>query len=248
MAFMLRTHRLVFAGSIAAALAVSGAFALAWSGGAPSSDAPPRATAVAAKDEQSAARISAELMKPGPLPELALGNDDAPVTIVEYADLTCPHCAAFNREVLPRLREKYIDTGKVRLLFREFPLNTHSLIAFMSVRCVAPEQAHGLIAALFEHQDNWGESRSMPELSGKLFALGQETGLTREAFDACVPSGDELSTDRQKQLVKDIGAVRNRASKALGVDSTPTLFVNGQKLHGASFEDVDKAVGAALNR
>src|SRR5262249_9529648 len=84
---------------------------------------------------------NSQLLKPGPLPELVLGKADAPVTIVEYADLTCPHCAAFHANELPQIKQKYIETGKARLIFREFPLNTPSLLAFMAVRCVDSDKA-----------------------------------------------------------------------------------------------------------
>jgi protein-disulfide isomerase len=204
----------------------------------------------AKKEPPTAARTPAQLMQelaqPGPLPELALGKDDAPVTIVEYADLSCPHCAAFHANVLPLLKERYIDTGKARLLFREFPLNTHSLIAFMSVRCVAPHDAPPLIANLFAHQDDWTGARSMPELTARLRALGEQAGIAGQAFDGCLPTGPAPSTDREKQLVKDIVAVRDRADKAFGVDATPTFFVNGVKLPGPTIEDFDKAIAAAL--
>jgi protein-disulfide isomerase len=240
--------RLAVAALVAAA--GCGALALAWIGGVPAWGRPDSASVVAVKDQPlSPAQMAAELMKPGPLPELVLGQDNAPVTIVEYADLTCPHCAAFHSEVLPLLKEKYIDTGKARLVFREFPLNVHSLVAFMSVRCVAPEHAFPLVAALFSHQEEWSQSRSTKELADKLFAVGQQVGLTRQAFDACVPSGDELSTDRQRQLLKDISAVGDRAEKTFGVNSTPTFFVNGEQLRGgASIEAFDKAIAAALSR
>jgi protein-disulfide isomerase len=241
--------RLAVGALVAVAGIVCGALALAWIGGVPAWGRPDSASIVAVKDQpQSPARIAAELMKAGPLPELVLGQDDAPVTIVEYADLTCPHCATFHSKVLPLLKEKYIDTGKARLVFREFPLNVHSLVAYMSVRCVAPQDAFPLIAVLFSQQEDWSQSRSTKELADKLFAAVQQVGLTRQAFDDCVPSQDELSTDRQRQLLKDISAVGDRAEKVFGVKSTPTFFVNGEQLAGAGIEAFDKAIGAALSR
>jgi protein-disulfide isomerase len=244
-AFFMR-RRLGLAALVAVAGIVGGASAVAWIGGGLAWDRPGFSRVIAVKDQQQPAPdLAAELLKPGPLPELTLGRDDAPVTIVEYADLTCPHCAAFHSNVLPLLKEKYIDTGKARLLFREFPLNVHSLIAFMSVRCVAPQDAFPLLAALFSHQEDWALSESAKELADKLFAVGEQSGLTRQAFDECVPSGEELSTDRQKQLFKDIAAVGAHAEKAFGVNSTPTIFVNGKKLPRASIEELDKAIGAA---
>jgi protein-disulfide isomerase len=238
--------RLVVSALVGAAVLCGAA---AWIGGVPAWGRPDSKAVVAVKDQmQAPAQLAAELMKPGPLPELVLGREDAPVTIVEYADLTCPHCAAFHSKVLPLLKEKYVDTGKVRLVFREFPLNVRSLVAFMSVRCVAPQDALALIGALFSQQEDWSQSRSTKELADKLFAAGQQVGLTRQAFDDCVPSGDELTTDRQRQLLKGISAVGDRAEKAFGVSSTPTFFVNGEKLPAATIEAFDKAIGAALGR
>jgi protein-disulfide isomerase len=242
-------RRLGLGALVAVAGIVGGAFALAWIERGLAEDGRSLSSTAAVKDQpKSAPDLAAELLKPGPLPELTLGRDDAPVAVVEYADLTCPHCAAFHSKVLPLLKEKYIDTGKARLLFREFPLNVHSLIAFMSVRCVAPQDAFPLLAALFSRQDDWAVSESAKELADRLFAVGEQFGLTRQAFDECVPSGEKLSTDRQKQLFKDIAAVGEHAEKAFGVNSTPTIFVNGKKLPRASIEELDKAIGAALGR
>jgi len=204
------------------------------------------AAAILVDDVRTPPQRATQLLKPGPLPELVLGRPDAPVTIVEYADLTCPHCASFHANVLPLLKERYIDTGKARLLFREFPLNTHSLIAFMSVRCVPQEHAFPLLAALFSHQDDWTQSRSTEEIANKLFTYGQQVGLTRAAFDACVPATDQLTTDRQRQLFKDVAAIGEHAAKAFGVSSTPTFFVNGEKLGEPTIAEFDKAIGAAL--
>jgi protein-disulfide isomerase len=189
-------------------------------------------------------------MKPGALPELAvLGKDDAPVTIVEYADLTCPACAAFHKIVLPQIKEKYIDTGRARLIFREFPTNAPSLIAFMLVRCVEPEKTFSLVSELFSRQDEWRSAKTLDELRRKLSELGKEAGLTPQAFNACVPaaSGSKLQlTPTQQKLVQDLSSVRDRAYDSFGVDSTPTFFVNGEKLVGA--RDLEKAIGEALSR
>src|SRR5262245_22146684 len=208
----------------------------------------PKTETVAKAARRRPGRLSpSDLAKPGPLPELVLGKEDAPVTIIEYADLTCPACAAFHSNVLPKVKEKYIDTGKARLVFREFPTSTPALVAFMTVRCVDPDKAHPLISALFSRQEDWRQSKSMDELRTKLFALGQQVGLTRQAFNACVPAGGKAElTAAQQKLVKDITTVRDRAHEGFGVNQTPTFFVNGKKLAGATIEDFDKAVGQVL--
>jgi protein-disulfide isomerase len=188
-----------------------------------------------------------ELMKPGPMPELVIGKPDAPVTIVEYASMTCSHCASFHNNVLPALKEKYIDKGQVKLIFREFPLDDRAALASMTARCAGPEKALPLISALFARQDDWAQSKSIDELRGKLFAYGQQTGLTKQAFDACIPMGNEskLSPAKEK-LLTDILMVRKRANETFGVAQTPTFFINGKKLDGVTIEDFDKAIAPLI--
>lgn len=205
-------------------------------------------TAAKGRTRRRTAKLPAEeILKPGALPDLAIGRADAPVTIVEYADLSCPACASFHSTVLPALKEKYIDTGKVRLVFREFPTNTHSILASMTMRCVEPEKAQPLISAMFSRQDDWRGAKSMEELRGKLFSLAQQVGLTRTAFNACVPASDKLTAQQQK-LLTDISRERDRANVGFGVNQTPTFFVNTTKLAGASIEDFDKALAPLLTR
>ena len=178
-----------------------------------------------------------ELMKPGPLPELSIGDANAPVTIVEYADLTCGACANFHNNVLPTLKEKYIDTGKVRLVFREFPLNERSAHAFMTARCAGGERSMPLISALFSKQEEWATAKTGKEFLPKLFGFAQQVGLSRQAFDAC---------QRNEKLIRDIVAVRDRANQSFGVEQTPTFFINGRRLVGGTLEDFEKALAPLL--
>lgn len=178
---------------------------------------------------------TAELLKPGPLPDLSEGKADAPVTIVEYASMTCPHCAHFHNEVLPSLKEKYIDTGKARLVFREFPFDERGALAAMVARCAGTEHALPLISVLFAKQDDWVQAKT--DFLQKLFGYAQQAGFTKQAFDNC---------RQDEKLLKNLVAMRDRGV-AFGVNATPTFFVNGKKLAGASMEDFDKAIGAVLN-
>jgi protein-disulfide isomerase len=190
-------------------------------------------------------QLAKELAKPGPMPEITVGKEDAPITIFEYADLTCPACANFHKTVLPGLKEKYIDTGKAKLVFREFPTNTPAMIAFMAVRCVSVDKAWGLVSALFTKQDDWRGASSFDQLRDKLFSFGQQVGLTRQAFDACIPApkGNKLElTSQQEKLAKDIATVRDRAHDSFGVAATPTFFINGKRLPHATMEEFDKAL------
>jgi protein-disulfide isomerase len=181
-----------------------------------------------------------DLLKPGPMPDMSIGAPDAPVTIVEYASLTCPACANFHKTVLPALKEKYIDTGKVRLVFREFVLNEKDARAAMMERCAGGDKSFPLVSALYAKQEEWAAAGSTNEFLGKLFALGQQAGFTRQAFTRC---------QQDEKLLKKLVAQRDRGSQ-FGVDRTPTFFVNGNMLDmaKANIEDFDKALEPLLAR
>jgi protein-disulfide isomerase len=176
-----------------------------------------------------------ELMKSGPLPELALGKADAPITVVEYASMTCGHCANFHTKVFPQLKEKYIDTGKVYFIMREFPLDNLAAAASMLARCAGGDKTFPLISALFAKQEEWAFVRGDPR--PELLKLVKQAGFTQESFDKCL-------TDQK--LLDDIYAIRARASETFGVDATPTFFINGKKLAGVGLEDFEKAFAAIL--
>jgi Protein-disulfide isomerase len=173
-------------------------------------------------------------MKPGELPELVLGNNDAPVTIVEYASMTCPHCANFHTRVLPELKKKYIDTGKVRLVFREFPLDNLAAAGAMLARC-SGDKAFDMLEILFHKQEEW-VVRNDPV--SKLFDMAKQAGFTKESFEKCLTDDD---------LLKKVEAVRTRANEKFGVNSTPTFFINGKRLSGGgSIADFDRALEPLL--
>ncbi len=163
-----------------------------------------------------------ELMKPVGLPDLGLGPADAKVTVVEYASMTCGHCAHFTKDVWPGFKKKYVDTNKVRYIFREFPLDNLAAAASMLARCTGPEKAFPLIEVLFEKQNDWafGEGNPVP----RLFEIAKQAGFTQESFDKCL-------TDQK--LLDEITAGRTRASEVFGVAATPTFYINGKKLDGS---------------
>jgi protein-disulfide isomerase len=184
------------------------------------------------------AQSQEELMRPGPLPDLVLGKADAPVTIIEYASMTCPHCANFHKTTYPALKEKYIDTGKVRFIFREFPLDELAVAASMLARCSAKggsgEKAIALIDVLFASQDKWAVRDPLPAL----LQISKQAGFTQATFDECL---------KDQKLYNDILAMRERGSKEYKVESTPTLFVNGKmQKGGASIEELDKLIAPNL--
>jgi len=178
-----------------------------------------------------------ELMRPGPLPDIVIGKADAPVTIVEYASMTCPHCANFSKTTFPKLKSQYIDTGKVRFVFREFPLDDLAAAAAMLARCIDKdngEKAMAVIEVLFASQDKWAVRNPIPPLQ----QIAKQAGMSEKAFDECL---------KDQKLYNDILAMRERASKEYQVQSTPTLFVNGKIQRGeTSIEDLSKVIDPLL--
>jgi protein-disulfide isomerase len=172
-----------------------------------------------------------ELMKPGELTDLALGPADAKVTIVEYASLTCPHCARFHKDVYPEVKKKYIDTGKVRFVFRDFPLNPRAFGASMLARCLGGDKAIAMIETLFHSQADWAFAENNAQQ--KLFDVVKQAGFTQESFEKCL-------TDQK--LFEQLTAMQARASDVFGVNATPTFFVNGKKLDAPTLEEFDKAL------
>ena len=178
----------------------------------------------------------AELMKPVGLADLAVGPADAKVTIVEYASMTCGHCAHFTTDIWPELKKKYVDTNKVRYIFREFPLDNLAAAASMLARCTGGDKALPLIEVLFEKQKEWafGEGNPVP----RLFEIAKQVGFTQESFDKCL-------TDQK--LLDDITAGRTRASDVFGVSATPTFYINGKKLDGSpTMEKFDEMIEPLL--
>jgi protein-disulfide isomerase len=161
-----------------------------------------------------------ELLAPGPLPDMALGNADAPNIIVEYASMTCPHCAQFEKDVFPELKTKYVDTGKVRFIFREFPLDGLAARASMLARCAGPDRYFPIIDGLFQTQQSWVVQEEGME---KLLQFARQAGFSKESFDKCM---------NDKDLFNKIVEVRSIGHEKFGVDSTPSFFINGKRLKG----------------
>lgn len=159
---------------------------------------------------------------PGGLPDIVLGKEDAPVTIVEFASLSCGHCASFHKNVLPDLKKKYIDTGKVRLIMRDHPGNDRAVAGAMLARCLPADKAYPLIDALFKLQDQWAYVKESP--LPKLLEIAKQAGFTEESFNKC------LTDDK---LLKTINTNFENALQNWGVRATPTFFVNGKRMTGA---------------
>jgi protein-disulfide isomerase len=176
----------------------------------------------------------AELLKPDPLGDVSQGDANAPVTIVEYASMTCPHCAHFHETTYPELKKKYIDTGKVRFIFREFPLDPLAAAGSMLARCAGQDKYFPLIDALFAQQKDWVVQKPL----APMLAIAKQAGFTQETFDKCLAN---------QQMLDGIEAGRTRAVQKLNVNSTPTFFINGKIYRGAlTVEELDKQLAPYL--
>ncbi|HMK91016.1 MAG TPA: DsbA family protein [Methylocystis sp.] len=172
----------------------------------------------------------AELMSPNALPDIVEGKPDAPVTIVEYASMTCPHCAAFHRDVLPIIKKDYVDTGKVKFILREFPLDEIATAAFMLARSLGPAR-DAAVDLLFRQQSNWANTDS--PFDG-LANVVKQAGISQARFEEIL---------KDAKLQHDVNAVRDRGSQKFGVSATPTFFINGVRFTGEMrIADLDKVI------
>ena len=176
----------------------------------------------------------AELAKAGPDGDVVLGSEKAPVTIVEYASMTCPHCAHFSETTFPELQKRYIDTGKVRFIFREFPLDALAAAGFMLARCGGKEKFMPIVETLFAKQREWMVEKPIEPLR----EIAKQFGFTHQSFDECLAN---------QKVLDGIQNVRDRAAEKLGVNSTPTFFINGKKFNGdQSIEAMTKEIDPYL--
>lgn len=158
---------------------------------------------------------------PGPLGDIWIGAENAKVTVIEYASLTCSHCANFHANTYPAFKAKYVDSGKVRFALREFPLDPLAMAGFMLSRCNGNDRFYPVSDLLFSQQKNWA---FVDKPVDALLNLVKQAGFTQETFEACL---------KRQDLYDAINAVKNRGSEKLGVNSTPTFFINGQRHPGA---------------
>ena len=166
--------------------------------------------------------------------DIVLGSDKAPVTIYEYASMTCPHCAHFSATTFPELKKRYIDTGKVRFIFREFPLDALAAAGFMLARCGGKDKYMAIIETLFAKQEDWIVKEPVPKLED----IAKQFGFTEDSFKACLAN---------QKVLDGIQSTRDYAVKTLGVNSTPTFFINGKRVVGdVSIDDMAKDIDPYL--
>lgn len=173
--------------------------------------------------------------------DYAIGKADAPVTIIEYASLTCPHCANFHNTVLPKLKKDYVDTGKVRLVYRDFPLDRAALAASMVARCAGPDRYFGFLDALYRGQAEWTQGSSNPieglkKLTRRITLLGQMPNFN---VDACLA---------KKPIQDAILKQRLHGSQKVGVRATPTLIINRKMYTAMAYDDLKVVIDSMLTK
>lgn len=180
-----------------------------------------------------AAVSETELMASNALPDMALGDPKAPVTVIEYASMTCPHCATFTEKTFPDIKKKYVDTGKVRFIFREFPLDNLAAAVFMLARCNAEtnsDKYFAFIDTMFRQQRTWAVEKPLEPL----LTISKQAGFTQETFNACLSN---------QKVLDGIEAMRQRAVDKFKVQSTPSFFINGKLYTGAlSVDEMSKII------
>jgi len=172
-----------------------------------------------------------ELGVPGPMGDIVMGDEKAPVTIYEYASMTCSHCAHFQKTTFPELKKRYIDTGKVRYILREFPLDPVAAAAFMLARCSAQDgggkadsaKYYAVVDTLFESQQTWAFAQNPKDVLPNLQKVAKQIGFTDQSFEACL---------KNQPVLDSIEKVRRHAVDVLKVNSTPTFFINGKRQAG----------------
>jgi protein-disulfide isomerase len=217
---LITTRRAV---GVAAALSLTGLAALAWF-------SPLRLIVDATVQARS------DVAKPVSLPDMALGPADAAVTIIEYASLTCPHCADFNRDVFPKIKSAYIDTGRVRYVFREFPRDPIDEAGSMLARGIARNdwgRYFAVVDILFKQQN-----ALLEKPKETLMRVGKQAGLSQQAVEDCF---------KDQTLIDKLAADREFAVKVLKIPGTPTFFINGVMFDGPpAFEAFDERVKVLL--
>ena len=205
-----------------ALILIAVAIALSGCGGGAGGPAPPIDKATYVPPQQ-------ELMAPGPLGDRVLGKATAPVTVIEYVSLTCPHCANFHKTLFPRMKKEFIDTGKVRYIVREFPIGHMSGAAAIVNRCAPEDKYFFLLNQFLTRQPEWVSQEVRPDA---LYSVAKSSGMTRETFDKCLSN---------QTIIDGLTEVKQRG-RQFGVIGTPTFFINGRKAQGEVTFDEIKAM------
>ncbi|MEL7256672.1 MAG: DsbA family protein [Pseudomonadota bacterium] len=224
-------RNVVLSGVIALAVAALGAWWMTSSAGTSNQAAANLLGAAHAQD--SDAEIDLSLVE-----EMTLGAEDAPVTIVEYASFTCPHCASFHASQFKELKSEFIDTGKVKFVYRDVYFDRFGLWAAMVARCGGPERFFGISDMIYEQQRDWiGSGQDPVAITNNLRRIGKVAGLSDDQLDACLSDADKAQA---------LVAVYQQNAEADGVNSTPTLIINGEKHGNMPYADLKGIIEGQL--
>ena len=171
------------------------------------------------------------------IPDMVLGAEDAPVTIIEYASYTCPHCATFHEGSFKQLKKDYIDTGKVKFIYREVYFDRYGLWASMIARCGGPEKFFGITDLIFAGQSDWARAGDASTIVDELRKIGRLAGIENETLEACLQDGAKAQT---------LVAWYQEKTEADGIDSTPSFIINGKPVANQSYADFSAAIDAEL--
>jgi len=209
-----------------ASIPIAVAVALSGCGGGAMGPAPPI-------DKAAYVPPQAELMAPGPLGERVLGKATAPVTVIEYVSLTCPHCANFQKTLFARFKKEFIDSGKVRYIVREFPIGHTSGAAAIVNRCAPEDKYFFLLSQFLTRQPEWVSQEVRPDA---IYSVAKSSGMSRETFDKCLSN---------QTIIDGLTEVKQRG-RQFGVIGTPTFFINGRKAQGeVTFEEIKAMIEQA---
>ncbi|MHA6262944.1 DsbA family protein [Arenibacterium sp. CAU 1754] len=200
--------------------------------------AQPGATAVdALVSSANAQETDAAEVDTSSIVDMAIGDENAPVTIIEYASYTCPHCATFHQGPFKKLKADYIDTGKVRFIYREVYFDRYGLWASMIARCGGPEKFFGITDLIFAGQSTWARAGGAPEIVGELRKIGRLAGIEKDALEACLQDSENAQT---------LVAWYQANAEADGVTATPSFVMNGRKVENQNYEDFAKLIEEEL--
>jgi protein-disulfide isomerase len=169
--------------------------------------------------------------------EMEQGNPDAPVTVIEYASYTCPHCATFHKTAYKQLKTDYIDTGKIRFVYREVYFDRFGLWASMIARCGGADKFFGMTELIYDGQSNWARAGGPAEIVTELRKIGRLAGLSDETLDSCLQDGTKAQT---------LVTWYQQNAEEHGIDSTPSFIINGEKHSNMSFADMSAIIDEAL--
>ncbi|MCB4457662.1 DsbA family protein [Leisingera sp. McT4-56] len=218
----------LMSGVLAAVAVVAGGYALSGLGSQSNLPSNPLVGAAIAQEAE---------VDTSTITEMTLGAEDAPVTLIEYASYTCPHCANFHNNTFKQLKADYIDTGKVKFTYREVYFDRYGLWASMIARCSGPEKFFGISDLIYKGQSEWARAGGASEIIDELRKIGRLAGIENDQLEACLQDGEKAQT---------LVAWYQENATEHGIESTPSFILNGEKISNQSYEDFKKLIDAEL--